>query len=72
MRCKTRVPMAYCESEALGSSRGGAYSKSEMPCNQEDGVAEVECAVQVVVVQDDRRRKDNPNGNDGGGRDLWL
>ena len=50
MRCRTRVPMACCESEASGVSRGGAYSKSEMPCNEKDGVAEVERAVQVVVV----------------------
>jgi len=64
--------MAYCESEASGGSRVGTYSKSEMPCDKKDGVTEVERAVQVVVVQYDRGREDNPNGNDGGCRDLWF
>ena len=54
VRCKTRVPMACRESERLETSRGGTYSKGEMPCNKEDGVTEVERAVQVVVVQNDR------------------
>ena len=72
MRCKTRVPMAYCESDASVISTSGAYGEGEMPCNKEDGVTEVECAVQVVVVQDDRGRENDPNGDDSGGRDLLL
>ena len=51
---------------------GGAYSEGEMPCNKKDGVTEVERAVQMVVVQNDRRREDDPDGNDGSGRDLWF
>lgn len=43
-----------------------------MPCNKEDGVTEVERAVQVFVVQDNRGGEDNPNGDDSGSRDLWL
>jgi hypothetical protein len=69
VRCRTRVPMAYCGSDASGASRGGAYSKGEMPCDKEDRVTEVERAIQVVVVQDDRRREDDPNGDDSGGGD---
>jgi len=72
VRCKTRVPMAYRESDAFKTSRSGAYGEGEMPCNKEDGVTEVERAVQVVVVQDDRGRENDPNGDDSGGRDLWL
>ena len=43
-----------------------------MPCNEEDGITEVERAVQVIVVQNDRRREGNPNGYDSGSRDPWL
>ena len=45
MRCKTRVPMACWESDKSGALRGGAYRKGEVPCNEEDRVAEVEGAV---------------------------
>lgn len=72
MRCKTRVPIAYSKSEVSGASKGGTYSKSEMPCNKEDGITEVERAVQVVVVQNNCRREDDPNGDYSRGRDLWL
>jgi len=72
VRCKTRVPMAYWESEASRVSRSRAYGKGEMPCDKEDRVPEVERAVQVVVVQDDRGRENDPNGYDGCGRDLWF
>lgn len=43
-----------------------------MPCNKEDGVTEVERAVQVFVVQNNRGREDNPDGDDSGSRDFWL
>ena len=70
MRCKTRVPMAYCESDTSRASSIGAYGKGEMPCDKKDRVSEVERAVQVVVVQDDRGGENDPNGYDSGGRDL--
>jgi hypothetical protein len=43
-----------------------------MPCNEEDRITEIERAVQVVVVQDDRRGEDNPNWNDSCSRNLRL
>ena len=55
----------------VGGRRRGTYSKSKMPCNKEDGITEVECAVQVVVVQNNCGGEDNPNGDYSGGRDLW-
>ena len=64
--------MACCESDTSWASRSGAYSEREMPCDKEDRVTEVERAVQVVVVQDDSGRENDPNGYDGGGRDLWF
>jgi hypothetical protein len=70
VRCRTRVPMAYCESDTRGALGSGAYSEGEMPCDKEDRVTEVEGAVQVVVVQDDRRREGDPDGDNGGGGDL--
>ena len=72
VRCKTRVPMAYRESDTFGTSRSRTYGEGEMPCNEEDRETEVERAVQVVVVQDDRGREDDPNRDDSGGGDLWL
>ena len=72
VRCKTRVPMACSGSDESGALRDGTYSKGEMPCDKEDGVSEVECAVQVVVVQDDGGREDDPNGDDSGSRDLGF
>lgn len=70
MRCKTRVPMAYRESDTSRTSKSEAYGEGEMPCDKKDRVTEVERAVQVVVVQDDRGRENDPNGYDSGGRDL--
>jgi hypothetical protein len=43
-----------------------------MPCDDEDWVAEVERGVQMIVVQDDRRREDYPNRYDSGSRNLGL
>ena len=43
-----------------------------MPCNKEDGITEIERAVQVVVVQYDCRREDDPNGYDSGSGYFWL
>ena len=64
--------MAYSKSDTSRAPRIGAYGKGEVPCDKEDRVSKVERAVQVVVVQDDRGREDDPNGYDGGGRDLWF
>ena len=72
VRCKTRVPMAYCELGTSVTSRSRTHSKSEMPCNKEDRITEIERGVQVVIVQDDRGREDDPNGYDSGSRDFWL
>ena len=56
----------------MGRSRSRTDCKSEMPCNEEDRITEIEGAVQVVVVQDDRRGEDDPNGYDSGSRDFCL
>jgi hypothetical protein len=54
----------------VGTLSDGTYSEGEMPCNKEDRVTEIERAVQVVVVQDDRGREDDPNGYDSCSRDF--
>ena len=51
---------------------GRAHSESQMPCDEKDGIAEVERAVQVVVVQDNRGGENDPDGDDSCSRDLLL
>lgn len=72
VRCKTRVPMAYCELGMSETLRNRAYSESEMPCDKEDRVTEIEGGVQMVVVQDDGRGEDDPNGYDSCSRNFWF
>jgi hypothetical protein len=41
-----------------------------MPSDQEDRVFEQKSVVEIVVVYDHRRAKDDPDGNDCPGREL--
>lgn len=50
----------------------GTYRKSQMPGYQEDGEAEGESIVQIVVIDDNRRAEDDPYGNDDRSAELGL
>jgi len=44
--------------------------KNEMPCNEEDRIFEADGVVHVVVENDDRRGKNDPDRNNGGRREF--
>ena len=43
-----------------------------MPGDEEDRILEVECVVDVVVVDNDSRGENDPDRNDHYCRELWL
>jgi hypothetical protein len=47
-----------------------AYRKEQMEGDQKDGILEVECVIQVVVVHDHGRTEDDPYRNDCSSREL--
>lgn len=51
---------------------GGAYGKSKVESDEEDGELEVSGVVQVVVVDDNRGGEHDPDRDDGRGRQLLL
>jgi hypothetical protein len=59
----------------VGRSLENASTEScegEMPCYKKDRVFELESVVNVIVVDDDRRAKYDPDGDDGGCGSLGL